>query len=1267
MDWDRRETRDAALPSRLDATPASGGRRGPATGADEDGGATGADRDGTATGADRNEAASTYGHRFLETAGYLTEPRERETAYAAGRSVRYTASVAGPVRIGYFEFPFSSVPRETPVRIARGLARRTRLQYCWFVDPATDRVRVVRTAGRPAQFDYDPASDPPSRRGRLERAEEDIAALFDRSDVVDRFAGDLRAERARLARTLTIDDASDATGRERLLAAQRLLDRLLYCYVLVAGGVVVPVDGDGTPASHQPSRVFRPIVRECDDVAATLATIVETLHAPEPAILQVTDSRRLHVPFLGRDDGRSAGRGPGVDDPTGDRTTATVDGFDWDGLLDRLDGYDWRLSGFPWGDGRESGVESNPAANGTITPAVLGDCGERFVVAVRDFDDGRLDEPDDAARSEPHSGGNDELGAYYTGERIADFVGRRALWEALRESIDKDLAAGTAPSALESTPLYRPARGRRREIEAAQRDGFDALYEACGDDERVLAYVDAKLRDLTVCDPAVGSGSFVLAVANVLFEWRSMCRPTVDAATLRREIVADNVFGVDVRDDVAARCRRRLRCWVLAATPIADREPSANCGPDAESETGANRPTPPALSARSIGIRSGNSLFGITDPDAVSETVPNRPDPDPQDPEQYDAVRAELDERFASTRCDAETGSPLEVEDRVDTASAAWESLRTGSTAATTLCVEVPSGIPDGVDAALNALGFTTYTYKARLERPFAESPPGVEPGDLGALFGLLGDRIGDRDAWSVVVEREYAGVDFAPDALDACHWPLEFPEVFDDGGFDVVVSNPPYGAELGPEAEPLVKRSGTYTCQGASDTCEWFLERMLTLASETGVVAAVVPKSVAFYGSWSDVRGRLLAETTIKHVLDVGLGFAGVTLETIALVGTCADDGDGPVADTAEREGAIGPTIHRSRDCRQPTANEPVHLGRVPRRYVRDAGTIVFRPITDDQDAVLDRIVAADRRLGEVLSTDETTRQLYVPDDAKANLDEGTDPYVEKVPWVSRYHLTDVRYADLSDYDDAVERYTVPRVMLKVLRGSRLRAWLDPIGALVGTEKLVNVPLTGREGREIAFVYAVCNHPFASFYLQKTIFSETTETARVLDGQYSRPIPVPDPGRATEAAVARLAWTLTIARQLAVDRERGTMDAAADARGSVEEVTVPVDAGDRDLEDVSADLERALEALVAACYLRDELCDRWTAALERRGPAASAVETLFDEFYAERYARADGTPGARWPAIRDVLAETVAVTDDWAVDRIHESHDLAVVRDVLE
>ncbi|WP_246998412.1 Eco57I restriction-modification methylase domain-containing protein [Halosolutus gelatinilyticus] len=1259
----------ANAPSRLDATPNP--ERVPRTdGTTTDDGRSTAETRGAGRPGPSRDAA--YGYAFLRAAGHLTDPVERETAYADDRSVSYVASVDGPVRLGYFEVRTATATAEHLYRIVRGVARRTRLQYFWLVDPDTGVVRVIRMAGRIARFTYDPRADSAADRERLERAREDVSALFDHRAVVDRLAEDLRAQRSALASALAAADGRPLANRERLRAAQRSLDRLLFLYLLVERGVVVPIDDEGDLAPVETRRLFTAIARECDDVWASLATVVDRLHGDMPDALDLADGVRLHVPsILPADSDRSRTRGDRRDRTAEDGPSIVADGFDWEGLVDRLAAYDWRLDGLSAtgapGD-REGNADADADAadgsRGTVTPAVLADCSERFVGATaRDGGHPPDRRGDRGDRSNPRAADNGAVGAYYTGERIADFVARRALWEALREAIEADLAAGTAPPELERGELYRPASGRRPSIEADGRDGFDALYETHGTDEAVLAYVDRKLRDLTACDPAVGGGAFALAVANVCFEWRSMCRPTADAAALRREIVALTVYGVDVRGRAVDRCTRRLQLWLLAATTIEIEGPAAE------------RSSIPTLPAGNV--RRGNSLFGFVDADAVDGIETGDDDGESaRETADYATRRRTLDDRYAATRRDRETGKPLRFEDHagttradtetarsdVDAAREAWTALRIGDSDPRALCVEVPSGIPDGLESALEADGFTTYRYKARLERP-REGSSAIDRDRLAALVDRLCDRFDDPGAWSLFVEREYAGTDFAPDGLDACHWPLEFPRPFrEGGGFDVVVSNPPYGAAVGPEAEPLLKRGDDYECRSANDTCEWFVERLLELAREDGVVACVVPKSVAFYTTWRDVRARLLAETTLAHVFDVGLGFVDVNFETIAIVGTLAER---PRADRVEggdppSDRSIGPTIHRSRDRRETgvVANEPIHLGRVPQRYMRDAGTIIFSPITDAQRAVLDRIVDADRRLGDVMSTSETTRQLYVPDRTKATLGPGDDPFVERVPWVRPYHLTDVWHADLSDYADAVDEYAVPRVMLKVLRGSRLRAWLDPNGDLVGTEKLVNVPLTDSDGAERAFVYAACNHPFASFYLQKAIFSETTETARVMDGQYARHIPVPDPNPAIESAVARLAWATTLARQRAFDANDGE-SAAPDS----------IDAENRELplETAAARLRRALEALVAACYLEADVREEWATDLDRRGPGEDRVRDLFEEFHAEWFGNPDGDPPAREDELRTAIAETVAVVDEWAVDRFHERRELAVVRDVLK
>ncbi|WP_049922599.1 Eco57I restriction-modification methylase domain-containing protein [Halopiger djelfimassiliensis] len=1248
--------------------------------------------DATPTAKSRGTDAGGYGYAFLASAGYLPDPSRAEATYLPGHDLEYLASTDGLVRVGYFEFPLASVPTETPRLIVRALARRTRLQYFWFFDPGTREVRAFRTSRRPARFRYVPAAHTEHKRDALERARSDLDAVFDGTAVVDRLADDLRTHRAALAEAVTggRDSGTVPTDRVRRTVAGRLIERVLVCYLLLERGLVAPVDGGTATVPAAPRLVLERLFRDGDDIGAILRTIVASLSSG-PDTVTVSDSFRLRVPTLGWTPFRTALETTerGVDDRETDASGRTeaidesalvVEGYDWTELLAVLGEYEWR----PGGIQRDVDTADHAGSvmnagrgdhRGRITPAVLDDLYDRGTLGPTEREGtGRDDGPDgrdDSPTDERESTGTptspaDEVGAYYTGTELTYFTVRRALWAALYDRIESDCKTGVAPSAIRIDDLPSPNRERRNCLEHDRRDGFDELYERYGDDREVLAYVDSKLRDLTVCDPAAGTGAFVLAAANVLFEWRSMCRPDADAAEIGCGI-ARSVFGVDLRDDAVERCRRRLWLRLVSLCPVtADRRDSYT--------TGCSGVTLPNLTGT---VRSGNSLLGFVDPPSgrdhreptdsrpleerlreyghrlrrsYSETGPDRTTRRPLEERRAELKRV-LDRRYATARCERADGSPLRVDDRVRTAADARRSLEDGrerndrggsrgtdgSGGSPTLVVEVPEGIPAPAETGLEAIGFTTYTYRARLEQPSNE----LDSAALGAVFDRLETSVADPEGWSVLVEREYAGRDFRADGLDALHWPLAFPRpVLEDGGFDVVVSNPPYGADVAPEAEPIVRSETNYECQGARDTCEWFLERTLQLACDRGVVANVVPKTVAFYRSWAAIRTKLLANTSLEHVFDVGLGFDDVDLETIVIVGRLVDSDDGHTA-----RAAAPATVHRSRDPRRADENAPVHLGRVDQRFMRDAETIAFRPIDDAQREVLSRIRSTDRRLDDVISAAEPTRQLYIPDSEKERLEPGPDPYIDRVPWVRPYHLTGVRYLDLGAYRDAVRRYAVPRVMLKVLRGSRLRAWIDPTGAVVGTEKLVSAPLEAHTQAEIAFIYAVLNHPFASYYLQKVVFSETTETARVMDGHYSASIPVPDPDPTTTAAVAQLVWTVTLATQLAHDRAGG-----GTLEPSIETVT------------------NALHALLAGVYLEDERTrSRWVARLDRSWPDERTVRSLFTAFYAERFATRRGRPDAYWTDIRDLLESTRAVTATWETTRLLDGHAMNTVMDVLE
>jgi hypothetical protein len=73
---------------------------------------------------------------------------------------------------------------------------------------------------------------------------------------------------------------------------------------------------------------------------------------------------------------------------------------------------------------------------------------------------------------------------------------------------------------------------------------------------------------------------------------------------------------------------------------------------------------------------------------------------------------------------------------------------------------------------------------------------------------------------------------------INAFDWHAEFPEVFQDGGFDAVIGNPPYGASLSQEEIQHLRR--TYAAQTA-DTYALFIEKGTHLLQCGGIFGMIV------------------------------------------------------------------------------------------------------------------------------------------------------------------------------------------------------------------------------------------------------------------------------------------------------------------------------------------------------------------------------------------------------------------------------------------
>ncbi|HEU5039516.1 MAG TPA: hypothetical protein VFT84_01770 [Gemmatimonadales bacterium] len=370
-----------------------------------------------------------------------------------------------------------------------------------------------------------------------------------------------------------------------------------------------------------------------------------------------------------------------------------------------------------------------------------------------------------------------------------------------------------------SGTYYTPAALVGRMIKAA----FTALVASrarCGR-RRAAALLESRdprawaaLEPIALLDPAVGSGAFLLGALERL----AALSPSGDTSQSRRAILQRNLFGVD-RSAGAVRLTE-LRLWlaVIAGDP-ADRP-----------ELVLPLPNLDCL------VRQGDSLV---DPLGAGWRLP--------------ASAWPIAKALAETR------------PRVVAASGAEKRAALRYLADLEVC------------AASAALEAAEGDRAARVAECMREARGTDLFGQRRGLRGELCARLADA-------RRQLHGIRRARRTLARdqevpwFRYEWHFADVFERGGFDLVIGNPPWlrGEEL--PAEQRRRLAGRYRWWSAGgrgygnrpDLAVAFLERAVELAAPGGIVALLVPSKLATAGYGSAARHAVAATTTLLHVADL-------------------------------------------------------------------------------------------------------------------------------------------------------------------------------------------------------------------------------------------------------------------------------------------------------------------------------------------------------------------------------------------------------------
>ena len=109
-----------------------------------------------------------------------------------------------------------------------------------------------------------------------------------------------------------------------------------------------------------------------------------------------------------------------------------------------------------------------------------------------------------------------------------------------------------------------------------------------------------------------------------------------------------------------------------------------------------------------------------------------------------------------------------------------------------------------------------------------------------------------------------------------AFNWEKEFPKIFANGGFDIVVGNPPYvSAEYISEIEKTFYEKNYYSAYGRQNLYIIFYEKAINLLKENGNLGFITPYTILKNMYYKEIREYILKNTSILEIID----FKGITV----------------------------------------------------------------------------------------------------------------------------------------------------------------------------------------------------------------------------------------------------------------------------------------------------------------------------------------------------------------------------------------------------
>ncbi|RPH48681.1 MAG: class I SAM-dependent DNA methyltransferase, partial [Desulfobacteraceae bacterium] len=238
----------------------------------------------------------------------------------------------------------------------------------------------------------------------------------------------------------------------------------------------------------------------------------------------------------------------------------TREGDEGDGILDIFDRYNFTVK-------EDEPMEKEVA----IDPELLGKAYEKFN-AIRPDNFEEYKKALKSGKKGDESKFNKQFGVYYTPREIVHYMCRQSLINYLyTELSDCHSGEGRNPAVSKEdieTLIHMGEHVHENEarVESKGKETGTYSYQLDESVRKNAALIDQKLADITVCDPAVGSGAFPVGMMSEIVKIRTVLTTFIEEKQNRkpydfkRRCIEHSLYGVDI--DPGAVEIAKLRLWL---------------------------------------------------------------------------------------------------------------------------------------------------------------------------------------------------------------------------------------------------------------------------------------------------------------------------------------------------------------------------------------------------------------------------------------------------------------------------------------------------------------------------------------------------------------------------------------------------------------------------------------------------------------------------------------------------------------------------------